>query len=172
MVIFLANASDLSIRRLHSQIKRRFQTDPLFEQGWQEVASQRDPGPYRVVAETDPHTFLNEPAYPVTSAQIDVGFQRQKQPHQGPDWFYWISWIESDRDFILAWHQDADHASYGPVHLQVSQSDGPTHRQPAQFIQGDPRGIVEQRLTQLPEALDAVEWQHNGRRLLGLTDPR
>lgn len=172
MVIFLANASDLSIRRLHTHIKRRFQTDHLFEHTQQKVASQRDPGPYRVVTETNPQTLLNEPSYPVTAAQIEVGFQRQKQAHQGLDWFYWISWIESDRDFLLAWHQDADHPRYGPVHLQATQSRGPTHRQAAQSIQDDPRGILEQRLDQLPEALDAVEWQHDGRRLLGLTDPR
>jgi hypothetical protein len=159
MVVFLAHTKHLSIRQLHNRIKNRFQTDWRFENVRREITNDRDPGQYRVIAETDPQRFLDKSSYPMDFARIEVGFEKATLSSQDYDYSYWFSWIEPDRDFLLAWHQDTDHPSYGPVHIQVNQSDSVIEHRSAEFIDGHPMAIVETRLDQLPNVIDAVRWQ-------------
>lgn len=122
MVVFLADRGDVQARQLHRRIRNRFQSDGYFEEVQFRVAEPREPGPYRVVARTDPGLFLDDDAYPVDVARIEVGFELGAG---GDHDHYWFNWIEPDRGFLLGWHQDDDDADLGQVHVQLSQHGEP-----------------------------------------------
>lgn len=156
MVVFLANRDNIRLKRLHRRILNRLQSDGRFTDVQLRVAETRERGPYRVVARTNPRSFLGDETYPVTETRIQIGFEAQGHvDHE----FYWWNWIEPGRNFLLGWHQDDDHPEDGPVHVQVSDESRVIARQPARFIDEHPMAVVEARLEQVPEALDAVEWQ-------------
>ena len=156
MVISLADRADIQARQLHRRITNRFQTDGYFEAVEFRVTGPREPGPYRVVARTDPGLFLDGEAYPVERARIEVGFQLRWRDDYD---YYWFNWIEPERDFLLGWHQDDDHPDLGPVHVQVSQGGEPIAHAPATFVDAHPMAVLEARLQQLAEALAHVEWR-------------
>lgn len=153
-MIFLANRDGLRNKRLHRRIKNRFQTDSTFTSVQLRIASHREPGPYRVITETDTRTFLGDSSYPTGPARIEVGFDVVPTPDR-----YWLNWIEPDRDLLLGWHQDDDHPEHGPVHLQVNRSDEPVAHVPAEFVDEHPLAVVAARLDQLPDAIEAIRWQ-------------
>ena len=154
-MIFLADRADIQARQLHRRLTNRFQTDGYFEVVEFRITGPREPGPYRVVAETNPQLFLDDEAYPVERARIEVGFHLR----WGEDYdHYWFNWIEPERDFLLGWHQDDDHSDLGPVHLQVNQGGEPLEHVAATFIEAHPMAILEARLEQLGDVLSRVEW--------------
>lgn len=156
MVTFLADRTDIQARQLHRRIANRLQTDGYFETVQLRVAAPRESGPYRVVARTDPRLVLDDEAYPVTTARIEVGFElRWNEDYD----HYWLNWIEPERDFLLGWHQDDDHSDLGAVHLQVNQGGGLIEHLAAMFIEAHPMAILEARMEQLPDALSRVKWQ-------------
>lgn len=157
MVVFLAGRGHIQTRQLHKRIKNRFQSDTEFGTVRFRIAGQRESGPYRVNAETNPRVFLDDDSYPVTTARIEVGFElREGNGHD----FYWFNWIEPDRNFLLGWHQDSDHQSLGPTHIQVSQNDTAVDHASASFIDKHPMAVVDSRLAQLPDALASVQWKN------------
>lgn len=117
MPVFLANRANLQTKRLHQRLKHRLQTDGTYTSARLERTSPRDPGTYRVTAETDARTVLDDSAYPTTTARIEVGFELfTADPHE----HYWLNWIVPDQDLLVGWHQDGTHPDLGPVHLQVN----------------------------------------------------
>ena len=119
-------------------------------------AEPREAGPYRVVANVDPRQFLGDDEYPVTDARVEIGFQlRTSDPYE----YYWFNWVEPERSLLVGWHQDDTHDDLGPTHLQVNDGTTTVDHRRAQFIDSHPLDIVEQRLTSLPDAVFAVEWE-------------
>lgn len=153
MVVFLANRANLQSKRLHDRIKRRLGAE--FENVRLRRAEQREPGPYRVVGEVDPRTFLNDGGYPATAARIEVGFQlRTEKSHE----YYWFNWLEPGRGLLVGWHQDDTHGDLGPVHVQVDDGGTTVDRRPARFVDTHPLDVVERRLGTVGDAVTAVEW--------------
>lgn len=155
MGIFLAGRGHVQTRELHRRIRNRFQSDTDFGTVRLRITGPREPGPYRVVAETDPQGFTDDTSYPVTTARIEVGFELEWPT--GND-SYWFDWIEPDRNFMLGWHQDSDHGNLGPVHIQVNQNEAPIDHGSGTFIDEHPMAVVAARLDQLPDALASVQW--------------
>lgn len=158
MVVFLADPADLHARQLHRRIANRFQTDGYFEAVQFRVAEPREPGPYRVVARTDPKLYLDDERYPVAVGRIEVGFELRGL---GQHDHYWFNWIEPKRDFMVGWHQDDDHPALGQVHVQVNQGGAPIEHASATFLDAHPMAILEARLEQLGDVLSKVVW-HEG----------
>ncbi|EJN56887.1 hypothetical protein [Halogranum rubrum] len=155
-MIFLANRDGLRNKRLHRRIKNRLQSDSAFSAVQLRVATHRELGPYRVVAETDPRTLFDDSNYPTQEARLEVGFDVEGATDYD---YYWFNWVEPGRSLLLGWHQDDDHPEHGPVHLQVNDSSTAVDRKPAEFIDEHPMAVVEARLAQLPDTLDALRWQ-------------
>lgn len=155
MVVFLANRGNIQIRQLHHRLRNRFTSDSRFNTVQFRVSEPRELGPYRVIARVSPQQLLAGQSYTVSSARIEIGFQRTNHaPHE----FYWLNWIEPERDFLLGWHQDDTHQNLGPVHLQVNQGKTTVVRESAPFIDKHPMAVVEARIDQLPTTLERVEW--------------
>jgi hypothetical protein len=154
MVIFLANRANLQSKRLHDRIQNRLSGE--FENVRRRRAEPREAGPYRVVAEVDPHQFLGDDEYPVATARVEIGFQLQTG---GAHEYYWFNWIEPDRNLLVGWHQDDTHDDLGPVHLQVNDGATPIAHEPAEFIDSHPLDVVERRLNSLRNAVLAVKWE-------------
>jgi hypothetical protein len=154
-MIFLAKRDGLDNKRIHRRIKNRLQSDSQFSSVQLRVATHREPGPYRVVAESDSREFLEDSSYPVERVRLEIGFDIEAGTNCD---FYWISWIEPERDLLLSWHQDDDHPEYGEVHFQLSQSDNDTLRESAEYIDKHPMAVVEARLDQLPDVVPAIVW--------------
>jgi len=154
MVVFLANRANLQSKRLHDRIQNRLSGE--FDNVRRRRAEPREAGPYRVVAEVDPHQFLGDDEYPVATARVEIGFQLQSgEPYE----YYWFNWIEPERSLLVGWHQDDTHDDLGPVHLQINDGATPVAHEPAQFIDAHPLDVVERRLNSLQDAVLAVEWK-------------
>ncbi|RJT07574.1 hypothetical protein D3261_02985 [Halococcus sp. IIIV-5B] len=154
MVIFLANRTNLQSKRLHDRIQNRL--SGAFENVRRRRAEPREAGPYRVIANVNPRRFLQDDEYPVTDARIEIGFQlRTSDSYE----YYWFNWIEPERGLLVGWHQDDTHDDLGPVHLQVNDGATAITHQRAAFIDSHPLDVVEQRLSSLPDAVFAVEWE-------------
>ena len=156
-MIFLANRSNLQLRRLHRErIANRFESDNVFSDVRFCRAGIRSPGKYRVVAEVDARLFLDDTSYPTSEARIEVGFDYVGSSDRDQ---YWINWIESDRSLLVGWHQDETHPEFGEVHLQVSNENTTVEHLPAEFIDSHPLDVLSRRLNQLPQTVEAVQWQ-------------
>jgi len=157
-VIFLANRSNLQLRRLHRErIANRFESDNLFTAVQFCRANIRSPGKYRVVAAVDARLFLDNASYPSSEARIEVGFDSVGTAGRDQ---YWINWIEPDRSLLVGWHQDETHPEYGEVHLQVSHENTTVEHLPAEYIESHPLDVLSRRLNQLPRTVEAVQWQN------------
>ncbi|MFD1513485.1 hypothetical protein [Halomarina rubra] len=163
MVIFLAGRSRINDRSLHNRIKNRLQSDEVFEEVSLQVANRRDPGPYRVIAHTDPRGFLEDASYPTTTARLEIGFDTNAPAEYE---YYWINWIEPERQLMVGWHQDDDHEPLGPVHLQVNQETQAIAHTAAHFVDEHPMSVLDARLQQLPAAVSAIEW--DGKSVIGI----
>lgn len=158
MVTFLADRDDIRTRALHRRIANRMQSDHDFGPVQSRVSEPREPGPYRVVADVNPQSFLDDDAYPGTTARLEAGFALDGEPDHDR---YWCNWVEPDRRLLLGWHQDGTHPDLGPVHVQVNQHDDVVAREPATVIDKHPMAVVEARLGQLPAALARVGWDRD-----------
>ena len=155
MVVFLANRANLQSKRLHDRIQNRL--SGAFENVHRRLTEPSEPGPYRVVAESDPRQLLDDDTYPVTTARVEIGFQLQTgASHE----YYWFNWVEPERSLLVGWHQDDTHEDLGPVHLQVNDGRTPVTHEPAPFIDSHPLDVVERRLHSLRGLVVAVEWEH------------
>lgn len=158
MVLFLTGGPLSDNRRLHRRgIRNRLQQ--RFVNVRVERADRRDPGPYRVIGETNSQAFLDNDSYPMTDATLSVGFDIEQSASSFDH--YWINWVEPSRSLLVGWQQDDTHDELGAVHVQVNDESGPVDRDVAQFIDKHPLAVLEARLEQLPALVDAVEW-HNG----------
>lgn len=92
-MIFLANRDGLRNKRLHRQINKRFQTDSTFGPVQLRVATHRERGPYRVIAETNPRELLDDVEYPTQTARLEIGFDVESPPDYD---FYWFNWVEPE----------------------------------------------------------------------------
>jgi hypothetical protein len=154
MVVFLANRANLQSKRLHDRIRNRL--DGVLDNVRRRRAEPREAGPYRVVGELNPRQFLDDDAYPVTTARVEIGFQLQTdEPYE----YYWFNWVEPERSLLVGWHQDDTHDDLGPVHLQVNDGATAVVHQRARFIDTHPLDVVERRLDALPDVVAAVEWE-------------
>ena len=153
MVVFLANRANLQSKRLHDRIANRVRSD--FDNVRRRRAEPREQGPYRVVGETNPRVYLDDPDYPTETARVEIGFQlRTDDPYE----HYWFNWIEPERGMLVGWHQDGTHEDLGPVHIQVNHRSNEVDHRPARFIDSHPLDVISQRLTALPDAVVAVRW--------------
>ncbi|MFB6282864.1 MAG: hypothetical protein ABEK59_02890 [Halobacteria archaeon] len=165
MVVFLANRVNLQTKRLHDRIKNRLGGE--FDDLRRRRSEPREPGRYRVVAELDPHRYL-EADYPARDARIEIGFRlKTGEPYE----YYWFNWIEPDRSMMVGWHQDDTHDDLGPVHLQVNDGATPVTRKPAEFIDTHPLDVVQRRLRSLIGVVTSVEWKQDRPVGLGSGDP-
>lgn len=155
-MILLANRDGLRNKRLHRRINNRFQTGSTFGSVQLRVATYRERGPYRVVAETNPRTFLEDEEYPTKTARLEIGFDVDSPPDYD---FYWFNWVEPERSLLLGWHQDDDHPEYGEVHLQLNQSKSAVICKRVEFIGEHPMEVVEARLELLPDVVQAIKWE-------------
>lgn len=154
MVVFLANRANLQSKRLHDRIQNRL--GDVFSDVRRRRAEPREPGPYRVVGDTNPREFLGDEEYPVTAARVEIGFQlRTSDPYE----YYWFNWIEPDRRTLVGWHRDDTHDTLGEVHLHVNHGSTVVDRQPAQFVDSHPLDVTERRLESLLDTVSAAEWE-------------
>ncbi|MCL9817799.1 hypothetical protein [Natronocalculus amylovorans] len=152
-MIFLANRDSLRNKRVHRRIANRFQTDATFDSVQLRVATHREPGPYRVVVETDPRVLLSESKYPTKIVRLEIGFDVEGSATHD---FYWFNWVEPERNLLFGWHQDTDHPEHGEVHFQINQPDVEVFRKRAEFLNKHPMAVVESRLAQLPDIVRTV----------------
>lgn len=156
MVSFLANRGNIRVRQLHRRITNRFRSDSRFGTVRLRASEEREPGPYRVVAEADPRQLVEESSYPGSKGRIETGFRLlDDHPHE----HCWCNWIEPDRDLLVGWHRDRTHPDLGPTHLQVTHAGRTVAREAARFVDEHPMAVVEARLQQLPGVLERVEWE-------------
>jgi len=109
-----------------------------------------------VVTEVDARLFLDDTSYPTSEARIEVGFDCVGTAGRDQ---YWINWIEPDRSLLAGWHQDETHSEFGDVHLQVSHENTTVEHLPAEYIVSHPLDVLSRRLNQLPQTVEAVQWQ-------------
>ena len=156
MVVFLANRANLQSKRLHDRIRNRL--GGALEDVRRRRAEPREAGPFRVVGDVNPRSFLGDGTYPATTARIEVGFQLQTDvPYE----HYRFNWVEPERSLLVGWHRNGTHDELGPVHLQVNDGATAVDHQRAQFIDSHPLDVVEQRLDSLHDAVSAIEWEHD-----------
>lgn len=110
--------------------------------------------PRYVIADVDPTPFLGNP-YTVESARLELRFW---YPAGVEHEYYRINWVEPTRNLMLGFHQDGDHADLGPCHIQLNYEDTPVNRYEAAFIDAHPLAVLEERLQQLPSALESIRW--------------
>lgn len=66
---------------------------------------------------------------------------------------------------MLGFHQDAAHPDLGPCHVQLDFEGTVMERYAATFIDAHPLAVLNERLTQFPSTLRAVDWK-DGRPML------
>lgn len=155
-MIFLANRVNLDKRTLLSRIFNRLQTqvsaaDSPVKQVWYHTSTGNKIGVRAAIA---PERFLGG-SYPVEEAELQVTFDFP-QTHSYD--FYSIQWIESDRDLMVGWHQDETHTEFGECHFQIDYRGETTQRSEAAFLDAHPLNVLDRRLDDLADALDALAW--------------
>lgn len=108
-----------------------------------------------VYADVDPAMFLDA-AYPIDDARLEIRFWK---PARAAYEYYWINWIEPDRNLLVGWHQDDEHDALGNCHIQLDYRNETVVRKAARFIDAHPLAVFERRLEQVPEALDRIRWE-------------
>jgi hypothetical protein len=111
--------------------------------------------PRYVVADVETAVFLPE-SYEVENARLEI---RYWYPDGIEHEFYRINWIEPKRNFMLGFHQDADHPELGPCHIQLDYENTPVDRYSVTLLDDHPLAVLETRLQQLAEVLRAVRWE-------------
>ena len=156
-MIFLANRANLDRRTLLTRIHKRLQTqvpnaDSPVEQVWYRTSTGNKVG---VRATITPDTFLRR-SHPVDEAEWQISFDFP-QTHSYD--FYVIQWVESDRDLMVGWHQDETHMDLGECHLQIDYEGATVQRAEAEFLDVHPLNVLDRRIDDLVEVLDALTWE-------------
>lgn len=156
-MVFLANRANLDKRhlltRIHTWLQTQATTDEAaVEQVWYHTSAGNKVG---VRATLDAPAFLGG-EYPVAAADLHVSFDFP--PNRAYD-FYTIQWVESDREFMLGWHQDETHMDLGECHLQLDYQGKTVQREPATFLDVHPLNVFDQRIDHLVSMLPAVSWE-------------
>ena len=111
--------------------------------------------PRYVIADIDTATFLGT-SYSVANARLEFRFW---YPDGVEHEYYRLNWVEPTHDLMLGFHRDADHPDLGPCHIQLDHEDTPIDRYAATVHDAHPLAVVDDRLQQLPAALDSIRWQ-------------
>lgn len=156
-MIFLANRANLDRRTLLTRIHDRFQTqvsdkDSPVERVRYHTSTGNKVG---VRVTVTPDGFLRTP-HPVEEAELQISFDF---PQTHPYDFYEIQWVESDRDLMIGWHQDETHEDHGECHLQIDYQGETVRREPAEFLDSHPLNVLDRRVDDLVELLDALRWE-------------
>ena len=159
-MIFFANRENLDKRRLLSRLHNHLQTQVTnTESAVKQVLYHTATGnKIDVRATIDPERFLGV-SYPVSDAELQVSFDF---PQSYAYNFYYIQWVESDREFMIGWHQDQTHMDLGKCHLQVDYQGETRQRHEAMVLDMHPMNVFEQRTDELAELLTAIEWDDAG----------
>ena len=155
-MIVLANRAHLDKRTLLSRIVNRLQTQTAaenapVEQVWYHTTTGNKVG---VRATITPSTFLGT-SYPVDEAELQLTFDFP-QTHSYD--FYWIQWVEPDRDLMIGWYQDETHVDLGECHFQIDSQGGTVQRDEAAFLDMHPLNVFDRRINDLVEVLGALTW--------------
>nr|WP_254864354.1 hypothetical protein [Halovivax gelatinilyticus] len=108
-----------------------------------------------MIADVAPTTFLGDPA-DADRARLELRFW---YPTGVDHEYYRINWIEPERNVMLGFHRDADHADLGPCHVQLNFEDAAVDRYSASFLDSHPLSVLDERLQQLPSAIDSIRWE-------------
>lgn len=151
-MIFLADRDRYTQRTLLREIHNRLSKQAGCEDVRYQPSRRR---PRQVVADIETGVFLGEP-YEAERARFEI---RYWYP-DGVDYeYYRINWVEPDRALMLGFHQDADHPDLGPCHVQLDFEGTTADRYAVKFIDAHPLAVLDERLTQFPSTLRAVDWQ-------------
>ena len=155
-MIFLANRANLDKRTLLSRIFNRLQTqvssaDSPVERVWYHTSAGNKVGVRATIA---PERFLGA-SYPVGEAELQVTFDF---PQTYSYDFYRIQWVEPARDLMVGWHQDETHTELGECHFQIDYRGETTQRSEAALLDAHPLNVLDRRLDDLVDALDALTW--------------
>ncbi|WP_247729388.1 hypothetical protein [Halovivax limisalsi] len=105
-----------------------------------------------VVCEVDPIVFLGRSDDAPARLRVEFDLTGDR-PH------YWIQWWEPDRDRGFGWHCDETEPEHGPVHFQVTRSDGSTEREPAPHVEDEhPYRTFRRRFASIDGRLDDLDW--------------
>lgn len=151
-MIFLANRDRYTQRTLLRETHNR-----LSKQAGCEDIQYRPSGrrPRYVIADIDTAVFLGE-SYEVENARLELRFW---YPVGVDHEYYRINWIEPTRNLMIGFHQDADHPDLGPCHIQLNFEEAAVDRHEAAFLDAHPLTVLDNRLQQLPTALESIHWQ-------------
>lgn len=151
-MIFLAGRDRYTQRSLLRDVHNRLTNQAGCEDVRYRPSRRR---PRYVIADVDPTTFLGD-SYVAETARLEIRFW---YPAGINHEYYRINWIEPDRNLMLGFHQDADHQDLGPCHIQLNYEDTPADRYSASFLDTHPLAVLDERLQQLPKALESISWQ-------------
>lgn len=156
-MIFLANRANLDTRTLLTRIHNRLQTqvpkeDSPVKQVWYQTSTGNKVG---VRATVSPTEYLRK-SHPVDEAELQISFDFP-QAHSYD--FYVIQWVESDRNLMVGWHQDETHMDLGECHFQIDYQGETVQREEAEFLDVHPLNVLDRRLGDLVEVLDALTWE-------------
>ncbi|WP_081461335.1 hypothetical protein [Halalkalicoccus jeotgali] len=151
-MIFLAGRDRYTQRTLLRDVHDRL-TDQASCENVRYRPSRRRPR--YIIADVDPTTLLSTP-YDVENARLEIRFW---YPVGVDHEYYRINWVEPDRSLMLGFHQDADHPDLGSCHIQLNYEDTPVNRHGATFFDAHPLAVLDDRLQQLPAAIDSINWE-------------
>ena len=60
---------------------------------------------------------------------------------------------------MVGFHQDADHPDLGPCHIHLNFEETEVDRHEAAFLDAHLLTVLDDRLQQLPAALESIHWQ-------------
>lgn len=152
-MIFLAGRDRYSQRTLLHDIHDRL----MKQAGCRDVRyrpSRRRPR--YVLTDVDPTSFLGD-ASEAERARLEVRFW---YPSGVEHEYYRINWVEPTRNLMVGFHQDADHPELGGCHIQLDHENTAVDRHEATVFDAHPLAVLDERLQQLPSALDSIRWQN------------
>lgn len=150
-MMFLAGRDRYTQRTLLRAVHDRLTNHACCEEVRDRPSRRR---PRYVIADVDTVTFLGS-SYAVDSARLELRFW---YPAGVEHEYYRINWIEPARNLMLGFHQDAGHQNLGPCHIQLDFEDTPLARYEAAFLDAHPLSVLDERLQQLPSALETIQW--------------
>lgn len=151
-MLFLANRDRYTQRTLHREIHTRLTKRDGCENVRYRPSRRR---PRYVLADVDPSIFFGE-THEISQARLEIRFW---YPTGVEYEYYRLNWVEPERNLMLGFHQDGDHGNLGPCHIQLDYEDEPIDRHEAEFLDAHPLAVLDERLRQLPTALDSVSWE-------------
>lgn len=152
-MIFLAGRDRYTQRTLLRDVHDRLTNQASCEDVRYRPSRRR---PRYVIADVDPTTFLGTP-YDVENARLEIRFW---YPARVDHEYYRINWVEPDRNLMLGFHQDADHQDLGSCHIQLNYEDTSVDRHDVTFLDAHPLAVLDDRLQQLPSAIDSITWEN------------